>query len=282
MPQEWYSRAPGRFKHVKEMNLHSNTLEFLDETQKYIHLIRHPIQIEEHYASSPELRCVSPTRSIKSNIVKAASVPLIPLESAPEIYKHEEFKGAKVTNRKITSCSSTSFKSHRAASPRSSSPKTHLKTVSTMISSPKTNPSPIRRRIQKSKTEVKLPGESYLVTAYAIPRAFTSVKRVRRPPMQVRNSKIQSFLDRFDSSPFEEFSNRPINPKSQKAVSLQQKLAFATLRRKRQIMKDYIGPSLTTSMNARQIGQIKVRPVPGNSYIESSTMTMNMTNYSNI
>lgn len=213
MPKQWYRlKSPDRFKHVKEMNLHSNTLEFLDETQKYIHLISHPLHIDEHLAAtqhktvipkSPKpVKSHRPASPTPARTVRTPEFPVMSREEATNLFN--QLNDKKVSRDPSPSLLKGSLRGRSAV-----------------------------RKIQKSKTEERLhEGSSYLVTTYSMPRVLTSNRPFTRAPIKMRNNKIQAFLDRFDSLPKERLVFNPQSPKGSKITSPKAKLRMLTLKHK--------------------------------------------------
>lgn len=215
VPQGWYRlKARECFKSVKELNLHSNTLEFLDQTQKYIHLISHPSQIEQHIKSAPQL--ISPS--------KVSKQPSAPPSSASPLR-------------------------HTAVSPAVSPPQVQLDGVEASLYEKKSpfrrlrTPSPPKQRRRwefdekEGRNEPKrerLTGDSYVVTSYARPRALLSVKRSRRGPIAIKNIDIRSFLDRFEKQKEED---PELTSPNRSATAAKQNRSFATFSQKRSAKK---------------------------------------------
>jgi hypothetical protein len=211
VPQGWYRlKARECFKSVKELNLHSNTLEFLDQTQKYIHLISHPSHIEQHIKSAPQL--ISPSKVSKqpSALLSSAS----PLHHTAVSPPHVQFDGVE------------------ASLYEKKSPLRRLRTPS---------PTKQRRRWEfdvkggrkESKTE-RLTGDSYVVTSYARPRALHSAKRSRRGPIAIKNIDIQCFLDRFEKQKEED---PELTSPNRSATAAKQNRSLSTFSQKRSAKK---------------------------------------------
>jgi hypothetical protein len=230
VPKEWYRlKSPDRFKHVKEMNLHSNTLEFLGETQKYIHLICHPPQIQEHLAN----RVIGRAESF--NQIRRPSPPTTSDSPVPKI--EESTRLARHLSRK---------KASRHHSP-------------VMTKEAEQNRIP-DLKIIKSRTEETLQASSQYSSSQAVlPRPFTTSKKQKVSAHVKKNSSIQAFLDRFDTKPQGltlQAAGRGSTP-AKLPSKKQSMLALCQSQRRQRPQKVAIGLSLQASISSRQLEGLK-------------------------
>lgn len=170
VPYGWLRLKPSNsFKHVREMNQHGNTLEFLNETQKYIHLISHPKLVDAPKSSPPRVITASgsPVRSSPSKIGLSQRSPEKTRKSQEEDYRLFDMLH---NNRPSLRDSPDDRKASRSVNLRKS-------------------------RLKKSHTEEKL--SRCEVFNDSPDQVFLSQRKFRRAPLRLTNKSIQAFLQRF-------------------------------------------------------------------------------------
>jgi hypothetical protein len=197
------------------MNQHTNTLEFLGETQKYIHKICHPTLGET--IRTPVFMTASKT--LVGNSPKTSLSPVRPHDQAMRRMEEEHWP---VTR---TASSKGFYGVWSTARLRSSQD----------------------RRVVKSQTELKL---DVLQGAPSTPTTARKTQRLlKSTPLQLQNPKIQAFLNRFETKPrrASKLVYMPRSPTKRTVKSLSHKLTLARL------LKPISAQPLTSSLSWRRL-----------------------------
>lgn len=181
VPHQWYSlKSPDTFVHVKDSGKSSTTLEFLGATQKYIHKICHP-----NYKLSGADSLKRPkilygrTQSQSRIITPKPKEPLFTNSPSPRIVKSVSAPDLD----RLTDILAMSPVRHRKSNPKTAS-------FSDSCKMTKLSPDLVNDN-----------NEDYKVTLYSLPRALSSVRKMRRTQTgtaMTRKSSVEEFLNRFE------------------------------------------------------------------------------------
>jgi hypothetical protein len=226
-------------RQIKSIDLEANTLD--SETHSNFNPSLH--------IETPQAKTSLTTKSFK---LKHKRTVLYSSRSPRPAMKHEEarrlyeiLKESELLESGLVGSEHQTFEEERSEAAQCAK-QVHHKETNTAEMSPK-----LRRSIEKQ------PEASFRETSYPVPRALRSVKKPNSPP-SMKKSRLQTFLSRFDKRKGTQLTFKKERLRGTTATTPKQKMFLVTLQRKKQQLKDYIGPPLTSTLSVKSLHIAKI------------------------